>query len=318
MSENIQISIIICTHNRANYLFDTLNSLSKVKIPEEKNVELLVVNNASKDDTDKIVHSYKHPSIKIRYLSEPIPGKSRALNLAIKESSGEVLLFTDDDVRFSEHWIERMCDPILNGKTDAVAGGIKLAQQLEESWMTSVHKLILGSADSKVLVKGKQFFGANMAISKKAINKTSGYDQMLGPGGQGLGNAEDTLLGWQIRKAGFKILPRPEVVVEHYPDSSILNRSSLLNRAKRLGRSEAYISYHWQHTNWNLFFLYSGIVVHSLKLSLKRMLSKSEELNKGIPTWEFNLVRKISRLKQHIKEHKKEQYYEKYGLIKKI
>ena len=57
-----------------------------------------------------------------RWLREPRSGKSRALNRGLREAKGEVLLFTDDDLRFPRQWIEPMMAPILAGEADAVAG----------------------------------------------------------------------------------------------------------------------------------------------------------------------------------------------------
>ena len=49
---------------------------------------------------------------------------SNARNTGISHAQGEIIMATDDDVRVPVNWIEGMCDPIIQGRSDATAGGI--------------------------------------------------------------------------------------------------------------------------------------------------------------------------------------------------
>ena len=52
---SIDISVIICTHNRAFMLPDVLRSIEKTEIPESTKIELIVADNASSDNTFQVI-----------------------------------------------------------------------------------------------------------------------------------------------------------------------------------------------------------------------------------------------------------------------
>ena len=313
----MDVSVIISTRDRANALEETLQSLRKVVVPSTWAVELLLVDNASTDRTPEVIAACEHPEMIVRGLQEPRPGKSRALNRAIEASRGEVLLFTDDDVRFPSDWVERMSAPILRADADAVSGGIELASELQRPWMGSAHEKLLGSTESVPVEEGKYFFGANIAVSRRVFEKIPGYDEALGPGGDGLGGAEDALLGWQIREHGFTIMGCPDITVEHHPDVSLLSSSSFRARAESLGRSEAYISYHWEQRRWPLWKLYAGWIYYRLQLWVKHVRNRGGMFDgEGIPIEEFEVRRRLARIRQHLSERGSYPKYQQQGLIK--
>src|SRR5206468_1126302 len=116
------VSIIICTRDRAAHLRQTLESIARVRIPDGWQLELIVVDNASVDETAQVIRECRMPGMPVRYLHEPRRGKGHALNTGIAAARGEILLLTDDDVRPGRDWIGAMCEPILAGKADAVGG----------------------------------------------------------------------------------------------------------------------------------------------------------------------------------------------------
>ena len=117
-----RVSIILTTYNRALYLEQTLKAISCLSVSSEFKVELIVVNNASTDETADVIASARAENIEIICLYEPRPGKTVACNSAIAIAKGEILLWMDDDVRLPKDWIEQMCSPILQGEAMGVAG----------------------------------------------------------------------------------------------------------------------------------------------------------------------------------------------------
>ena len=144
----ISVSIIICTCNRSVALRETLTSFAELDIPLQMSVELIVVDNASTDDTAEVVASCNLTAIQVRYVHEPCRGKGYAYNRGMTEAQGEVFLFTDDDMRVPANWIAGMCEPVLSGQADAVAGGVKIAPHLERPWMTPGHKAWFAASDT--------------------------------------------------------------------------------------------------------------------------------------------------------------------------
>lgn len=313
----MDVSLIICTCNRAGFLEETLRSLREIEVPPGWKVELLLVDNASTDRTPAVISSFEAPQMQVRGLHEPTPGKSYALNHAVSEASGEVLLFTDDDVRFPEHWIQQMAAPIRSGTADAVAGGVELGDSVRSEHLTPRHRSLLASTERMDNQDPNRLVGANMAIARSVFEEIQGFNTDLGPGGLGLG--EDTLLAWQLQEAGFRIEGAFEVAVEHRPDSSRLTREGWKRAAEKAGRSEGYRSYHWKHRQYSLPALLAGWTHYTVRLHWKRAVNEltGKVDSSPMPIWEFVLRRKIHRIRQHLREYGKPVKYDRHGLSKR-
>jgi glycosyltransferase involved in cell wall biosynthesis len=242
------ITVILCTRNRAESLQLTLDSLGQVQVPTGWEVELMIVDNGSNDATKSISLATRLSNLPIRYVSEPLKGKSHACNTALALAMGQIFLFTDDDVRVPHDWIEGMCRPILNGSADAVAGRVIFPANIEmamsrsplsslRSWFASTETLDLNAPTKMV--------GANMAFHRRVLARIPGFDLELGPGAIGFG--EETLFCRQMLEAGFKIAGAGEVAVEHHFDLTRLSSDSLIAIAQSMGRTHAFIFHHWQH-----------------------------------------------------------------------
>lgn len=98
------ISVCLCTWNRAELLDRTLAEMRRLRIPEGVEWEVLVVNNACTDHTDEVLarHDGRLP---LRRLFEPKQGHSHARNCAAAAASGELVLWTDDDVLVDSEWL---------------------------------------------------------------------------------------------------------------------------------------------------------------------------------------------------------------------
>ena len=239
------VSVIICTRNRARSLAGTLDSISRLDVPPRMSVEIVVVDNGSTDDTPMVIRGASHGDIPVRYISEPIPGKSRALNRSIEVTDSEILLWTDDDVRVRPDWLTKMVAPILSGEADACAGGVKLAAHLIQPWMTASHKSWYASFDRLTFERQPSMIGANMAVSRRVIRSIPSYDPELGPPGTGSG--EETLFSRQLLTAGFKLLFVDDADVEHHFDMARLHPKHQIRAAIAFGRSNAYMCHHWHH-----------------------------------------------------------------------
>ena len=111
----VDISVIICTHNRAFLLPDVLNSLEKTEIPENTEIELVIVDNACSDNTFQTIEEYaKNSKFKIKPLKEPRKGKTFALNTAINKAAGELLAFVDDDHIVSPGYFKAIRSALAN------------------------------------------------------------------------------------------------------------------------------------------------------------------------------------------------------------
>lgn len=239
----MRVSILICTKDRAPALRDTLSSLARVVVPAGWTVELLVVDNGSRDGTQEVIQSARFRFGTPRIEFEPFPGVASARNRCLKEATGEVLLWTDDDVRLPPDWIEGMVTPIQQGRMDAVAGGVRLAFGRNRAWMGKCIRSWLASTEGLSEGRPGRMIGANMAFHRRVLEAKLRFDTALGPGALGMG--EETLFSYQMERAGFVIGSAFDVVVEHAFDCGRLCPAGLGRLAYSMGRSEAYIAHHW-------------------------------------------------------------------------
>ena len=94
----MKLSVIICTYNRAKYLYNLLKSIAQNTLGKN-NFEVLLIDNNSNDNTISVLEQFKtdFPEMEIRYFFENRQGLSFARNRGIKEATGEVLVYVDDD-----------------------------------------------------------------------------------------------------------------------------------------------------------------------------------------------------------------------------
>lgn len=103
MKTSTHVSVVICTRNRAASLVRTLAHLEQQAFADFT-MEVIVVDNGSVDETSEILR-LKRDNLNLIPLFDGVPGKSRSLNLALTRITGELILFTDDDVSFGQDWV---------------------------------------------------------------------------------------------------------------------------------------------------------------------------------------------------------------------
>lgn len=233
-ADRCDVSILICTRNRGEHLSRSLRQMANVETPEGWRVELIVVDNGSTDATRAVVEATALPNMPLRYVFEPTAGKAHAYRAGLAVASGAVFLTTDDDTRVPRTWIEQMCRPILEGRADAVQGGVTIAPHLERRWLQGVLRVWVAEVTDPVH-RPEGLVGANMAFSRAALELAGPFDTSLGPGAAGF--YEDTLFGWALEAAGQRIDYRPEAAVEHHFDADRLSLQAFLDCARRMARS---------------------------------------------------------------------------------
>jgi glucosyl-dolichyl phosphate glucuronosyltransferase len=309
----VTVSIIICTRNRADNLRQTLVSMDSVDVPVGLNPEILVVDNGSTDGTAMVVKRHKSSKVPIMHVFEATPGLSHARNTGLSRSKGDVILFTDDDLRFPKTWLSSMTTPIVEQKADAVGGSVELAPHLLRPWMKLTHRTWLASTERFDPSEPRELVGANMAFSRKILDTVPSFDTELGAGA--LGFCEDTLFSWQLRKAGFKISEASDAKVIHHLDVSRILRSNWLSAAKARGRSLAYLLHHWEHGQIGAPKLVATYL--SMKLRLRRVVQPPPALDQeGVPLWEMSYVMDIDRCRQFAVERSRPRHYGQFGLKK--
>jgi glycosyltransferase involved in cell wall biosynthesis len=276
--------------------------------------ELIVVDNGSQDGTSEVVKTTRLANLPVRYVMEPRRGQCFARNTGLAHSRGAIILFTDDDVRPPADWIAGMCLPILSNRAQAVTGGVRLAPHLQRSWMEPLHRGWLASTESIDAAAPYTMFGANMGFSREVLEKVPGFDTELGPGALGFG--DEMLFSWQLLEAGYKLHAALDVEVEHHFEADRLLRRAFLQSARKRGRTQAYLDYHWRHRE-----IAHAPRKHALgqaRLWYWRLRRANACRNQeGCPAWECELVQRAEYFKSWSTELQRPRNYAPRGLVKK-
>lgn len=184
-----KVAVGVCTYNRSNDLKRLLNSLKKLNYP---NFEIIVVDNNSNDDTEKVAKSFSN----VKYVKEEKQGIAYARNKLIKscEKDVEYLGMLDDDETVEPDWINKMLECMfLNEKIVAVGGPYIPKFEIEPPiWMpdafhsygtdikgVSVYKktgIITGNAFIKLSALSKKNIKFNVNLGYKGNKTLPGED----------------------------------------------------------------------------------------------------------------------------------------------
>jgi glucosyl-dolichyl phosphate glucuronosyltransferase len=305
------VSIIIATASRLVPLKETLISLCSVRIPDELIVELILIENGSRSGIEDYLCELPPHSFTIRYMFEPAPGKSRSLNIAIRKAMGDILVFTDDDVRFPREWLVEMCMPLARGEGEVVVGGCRLAPHLLRDWLKPYHRSFLASTEYLSESEPSEFAGVNAACLRKVFEKVPQFDRELGAAGPPKG--EDALFARQLKQAGYRFISKTHIWVEHHPLKTRLMYKSWITAAVSAGRSRAYILHHWDHAE--IPFAHAQLYYLRAKLSLRMLLTGTRIAEaEGIGAWELSYRQDITKIDTFIKIRNRPRNYSLRGL----
>ncbi len=243
-SRVVNVSVVLCTRNGGPRIAPTLASI-RASMDDAAEVglsaELVAVDNASTDDTRRILLAAATADSRVRVVSASQPGLSRARNRGVRVAAGSAILFTDDDVVVPPHWVRRMSGPLLRGEADLVGGAVTIAEDLRRDWLTDELASAYYAYVPDPPVVGREFAGANMGASA-AVLAAVPFDELLGtreyPG------ADDVVFRADVLAAGYRQQAVAGAAVEHHFDPARLEPRRILDQARKYGRCEAYIARH--------------------------------------------------------------------------
>ncbi len=226
----MNLSVIICTYNRANMISNVLDDLHRQIVPQDLAWEVLIIDNNSTDNTKALVETHvKRSAYPIRYIFEPRQGKSHALNTAIEKSEGSILAFTDDDVNVDPHWVSAVHSIFNQYDCMGMAGRIRAVWNVPKPmWLAGegpdriTGALVEFEFGDKPCLLTEPGFGANMAFRRVVFEKYGGFQTALGPFGYSLHSripaargGEDVELFSRVIQAGEKIIYSPSALIFH-------------------------------------------------------------------------------------------------------
>lgn len=238
------ITVLLPTHNGAKTIGRTLEALSKL-VPPHGGWKLVIVNNASTDNTEEIISRWKC-SLPVEVVQQPRLGKSAAVNLGLEFVDGDFVIFIDDDVLPEQDWLiewRRVADEYP--ECDAFGGAALPEFEVQPpSWFGKTQWAGILYSATRQLPEGRtlgnhEMFGLNMAIRSGLIFQGLRFDEGLMIGSYGL-LGDDTDFGDRIEQRGFNVGFAPTTQVAHMIGRECVTRRWMLRRFTRHGRTLAY------------------------------------------------------------------------------
>lgn len=246
MSMPLQISVVICTYNRATYLRDALNSLYHQTLSKQC-FEVIVADNNSTDDTKQLCQAYieTHSGMRMIYLNEQEQGASFARNTGAAIASSPLLCFMDDDAIANDDYLSRIVQFFETHPSSGGLGGRIIPKYIpsEPQWMSHYVSSMVGNFDYAPQVSafkpGKYPLESNMIVPKQLFDKIGGFNTSL-PGVKGElrigGEGKDFF--FRLQALGHAIYYDPNIVVHHVVETAKLTPAYLYRVASGYGRGE--------------------------------------------------------------------------------
>ena len=212
MRKNPTVSVIICTRDRGNQVFRTIDSVLK---NHHCSYEVIIVDQSS-DPIKSGAHHLLHNDL-VRYCHSGDRGLSRARNLGARLSTGEIIAFTDDDCEVHDDWMDQIIAAFeLSENIRMIFGSVFPADHDAEVGLIPhyfIHEPFLArSVRDRWRING---MGACMALRRSVWSELSGFDVCLGSGTP-LQSAEETDLALRTLIAGHWIYQTPSIRVTHF------------------------------------------------------------------------------------------------------
>lgn len=220
------VTVVVCTRDRAEMLEVALRSILACTHP---NFDVVVVDNApSTNATRRCVTELADP--RVRVVTEPAPGLSRARNRGLLSTDSDVVAFTDDDVVVDPNWLSELVagfdavDDVVCVCGIVPSGELRTPAQMyfdrRVGWASSCLPRTYSMADPPEDVPLFPFqvgifgTGANFAIDRASATRLGGFDEALGAGSPTSGG-EDLDIFFRVLDAGHRLRYQPSAIVWH-------------------------------------------------------------------------------------------------------
>jgi len=239
-----EISVIICTHNRAEMLRETLQSWLSVQ-NAGPDVELIVVDNNSTDHTRQVVEAFRPacPS-QLRYVFETNTGLSHARNRGIKEASGNIVAFVDDDVYFDKEWLYALLKAFNDNPEISCVGGKSIPKfdGDKPDWITGNILKFYGATNygdqDRLMTFPEYPPGLNMAFRKTVFEQVGNFNVNLGRIKNSLLSNEEREIFYRISKADLKVFYASKAILHHRISRDRMHKRWVVERTYWQGISD--------------------------------------------------------------------------------
>ncbi len=235
----------MATRNRCQILQKTLDTFLLIQ-PPPAGWELIIVDNASTDDTPNLLASYAK-RLPLTSLQCPRPGKNYALNAAIRHVHGDFVILTDDDILAQPDWLLRYAElaevhpdySIFGGRIDPEwpPCSISLANlSIPIGPAFAVHPADIPDGPIKV----GMIWGPNMALRRSIFDNGYRFNPRIGPSPGHYVMGSETELLVRLAESGHRAWFSNSVVVRHQIRPQQLTLRWISGRAARFAHATSY------------------------------------------------------------------------------
>jgi glycosyltransferase involved in cell wall biosynthesis len=211
----IDISVVVCTYNRSELLRGAVESLMRLRTEDRLRYEVLVIDNASTDDTPQVIEELKHiATVPLRSVREMRKGVAAARNCGIRSAHGDWIAFFDDDELADPLWLLELLDTAKRKDACCAGGAVRLAlpdDVLAELPMVCRHSL----GESATPAAPCRFHRkltittGNLMVHRIVFDEIGLFDETLREAG------EDTDLSSRMWAAGIESWFVPSAIIYH-------------------------------------------------------------------------------------------------------
>ena len=222
-TEEIFISVIVCTRNGGKRIANCLRSLERLRYPFH---EVIVVDDGSTDGTAEVVQGFE----KVRLIRQEASGLSAARNKGALAAKGEVLAYTDDDCEVDEEWLSWLAYAFSTQDAGAIGG-----PNLPPPAGCEVEAIVSAApgAPTHVMLRDRvaeHLPGCHLAVRREAFDKVGGFRPVYETAG------DDVDFCWRLREAGCELGFAAASFVWHHRRPSVRR---YLKQQIGYGRAEA-------------------------------------------------------------------------------
>lgn len=242
----MKVSVCICTWNRAVLLDRTLASLKAATLPCYVVLEIVVVDNNSTDHTSDVLSSWQN-LLPLIVAFEPRPGQTWARNCALQHATGDLVIWTDDDVVVDANWIAEYVKAAEEWPDASFFGGtITPMFEIEPpAWLQAN----LDALESPLVVRSigeatrpfephEHPLGANMAF-RRDVAKGFAFDVKVGHRAGCMFGGDETKYVAAIRAAGHSGLWIGAAKLRHFIPAARMTPTFLAKWCADNGTAEA-------------------------------------------------------------------------------
>jgi len=267
------MSFVVCCHNSARRLAETLGHLARQRNPALADWEVVLVDNASTDGTAETARRvWGIGPAPLRIVEEPRAGLSRARLAGMGAAQYDALTLVDDDNWLSPEWLAVSLEALRTHSSAGAIGGQSFAvcEGLPPAWFPGVaSSYAIGEQADEVadVTKSRGYlWGAGLVLRREAWRDlfAAGFEFLLDDRtGTRLRSGGDTeichglhLRGWGLRydsALSFRhFLPKERLLWEYcrklyrsFGEASVVLDTYLLALREREGQDVAEVEYHW-------------------------------------------------------------------------